>query len=147
MKLTYTIPNLTIKDAAHLEDFLNGASFDFEARPANETTAPVHEEPRPPIHRTHLTPELVTKIYTMVAIDRSTGQEKAWKDYAPLFGVSAQTVARIASGQHPMVTDEVQTTARRAIEAARQARCEETPPPAPEETAAGMAALLSGELV
>jgi hypothetical protein len=104
MKLTYTIKNLSIRDAANLEDHLREAGLAFEARPAVEES---QETTETKTARRRLSQAEVAEIYTRVHHDRRMGCALSWEQYGDVFGISDTTVARIAAGEHPLVTDAV----------------------------------------
>lgn len=121
MKLTYTVPNLRIQDAADLESFLEGRGFDFEAAPAEPAWRSAIDADAPPAlpepeikHRHKLSEAEVVAVYRRIVEDRRAHRALKGEEYAAEFGIASTTVSRIARGEHSLLTAEV----KRDVEAA-----------------------------
>lgn len=141
MKLTYTIPALTIPDAADLEAFLMGRGFEFHVAPFQEPAPPAKFQitadapAKRKITRHKLSQREVMAIHARLVEDDAAHRRSALKDYGREFGVSETTISRIFTGLHPMLPDHL-----RAKEKNPAAPNLEEPPadfPPPLEPAAG----------
>jgi transcriptional regulator with XRE-family HTH domain len=99
MKLTYTIPALTILEAAQLESYLRESAFTFAITPYVDPSEEVAADPEKPRHK--LSQAQVVEIYREIRRDESEGKRLKNEQYAEKFGIAPTTVSRIARGEHP----------------------------------------------
>lgn len=105
MKLTFTVADLSIQDAADLETFLVSRSFAFDVRPGDPgaVVAPtIAEPPKNPRHP-RLSEAQATEIYCTIMDDAAVGRRKNGCEYARQFSVGETVISRIALGNHPRI--------------------------------------------
>lgn len=112
MKLTYTIPNLSVQNAADLEKALADLDLHFDVRPSETDRPPQEPAPAKPTLR-KLSQAEVVEIYRVLKDDEQDGRRQKTEEYAHRFGICTSTVNRIDRGDHPAVPEKVKAEYRK----------------------------------